>query len=119
MLIAVCCSDERELRLVCSVIAEQAAEVRQNVRTAGFRTEEELWREFAPGRFAAAVVGYGDIKGFLCARRLREEDVDCRVILLDDTERYAIRGFRIHLSDFLLRPLTEQQLRAAVRRILI
>ena len=51
----------------------------------------------------------GDVKGFLCARRLREEDSGCRVILLDDTERYAIRGLRIHLSDFLLRPLAGSQ----------
>ena len=63
-------------------------------------------------------MGYGDVKGFLCARRIREEDKACRVILLDDTERYAIRGLRIHLSDFLLRPLEDERLRMAVRRLL-
>ena len=36
----------------------------------------------------------------------------------DDTERFAIRGLRIHLSGFLLRPLEEERLRTAVRRLL-
>ena len=83
-----------------------------------FIPEEALWRVFQPGRFHGAVVGYGDVRGFLCARRIREEDSACHVVLLDDTERYAIRGLRIHLSDFLLRPVEDERLRAALRRML-
>ena len=40
-----------------------------------------------------------------------------RVVLLDDTDRYAIRGLRIHLTDYLVRPLEEQQFRSAMERI--
>ncbi|MBE7004302.1 MAG: hypothetical protein E7425_08480 [Ruminococcaceae bacterium] len=87
--------------------------------TVPFCSEDELWREFTPGRFRGAVVGFGDVKGFLCARRVREEDSGCRVILLDDTDRYAIRGMRIHLTDFLVRPLEEERFRAAVDRLLL
>ena len=53
------------------------------------------------------------------ARRLREEDRNCRVILLDDTDRYAIRGLRIHLTDFVVRPLEEQRFRSAADRMLM
>ena len=36
------------------------------------------------------------------------------MILLDDTDRYAIRGLRIHLTDYLVRPLEERRFRAAM-----
>jgi len=118
MQIAVCCSDENELRQVSSSIEEVSARFHKYALSVTFPSEGALWRAFRPGLFQAAVVGYGDAAGFLCARRLREEDSACRVILLDDTERYAIRGLRIHLSDFLLRPLEEERLRAALERLL-
>ncbi len=116
--IAVCCADAGEAYRICRITEEQAAVYSVNVASCRFETEEALWRGFEPGRFRCAVVGYGDAKGFLCARRLREEDPGCHVILLDDTDRFAIRGFRIHLTEFLVRPLREQQLRAAIQRVL-
>ncbi len=118
MQIAVCCSDEAELRRIALAVEALSAETGRSAAVAAFPTEGALWREFRPGRFRGAVVGYGDVKGFLCARRIREEDKACRVVLLDDTERFAIRGLRIHLSGFLLRPLEEERLRTAVRRLL-
>ena len=118
MQIAVCCPGEEETGRICRIIEEQASAARKNAETVAFRTEDALWRAFAPGRFSGAVIGYGDVQGFLCARRLREEDRDCRVILLDDTDRYAIRGLRIHLTDYLVRPLEEARFRSAIERLL-
>ena len=117
MQIAVCCPSSEEVRRICSILGELAAAAHKGVETVAFRSEDALWREFEPGKFHGAVVGYGDVKGFLCARRLREEDRACRVILLDDTDRYAIRGLRIHLTDYLVRPLQDRQLRTAMERI--
>ncbi len=113
-----CCPNAREAGEILRLIGEHAARLGIGVGAAPFPTEEELWNVFAPGRFVGAVVGYGDVKGFLCARRIREEDGGCRVILLDDTDRYAIRGLRIHLTDYLVRPVEESRLRAAIRRML-
>ena len=118
MRVAVCCPEARESLRLCQIIEEQAAAEHRSAEAVVFPTEDALWKSFAPGRFRGAVVGYGDVKGFLCARRVREEDGGCRVILLDDTDRYAIRGLRIHLTDYLVRPLEEQRVRAAVRQLL-
>ena len=118
MQVAVCCPEENEVRRICSIVEEQAARAQRNVEALGYCSEDALWRDFRPGRFRGAVVGLGDVKGFLCARRLREADSACRVILLDDTDRYAIRGLRLHLSDLLVRPLEDRRLRAAIERIL-
>lgn len=117
MQIAVCCPSTEEAGRLCRIIDEQAAVTHKNAEAVAFSSEDALWRAFEPGRFSGAVVGYGDVKGFLCARRVREEDSNCRVILLDDTDRYAIRGLRIHLTDYLVRPLEETRFRAAVERI--
>ena len=118
MQVAVCCPDTEEADRICRIIEDTAAEVHQSVEAVAFSSEAALWRAFLPGCFRGAVIGFGDVQGFLCARKLREADSACRVILLDDTERYAIRGLRIHLSDFLLRPLEEARLNAAIMRLL-
>lgn len=117
MRVAVCCSDTNELSRVCTLVERCGAENHIGVEAVAFRREDALWAEFRPGRFQGAVVGYGDVKGFLCARRLRESDSACRVVLLDDTEHYAIRGLRIHLSDFVLRPAEDQRLCSAIGRM--
>ncbi len=117
MQIAVCCPGGEEADRICRMIEEQASAARKNAAAVAFRSEDAFWRAFAPGRFCGAVVGYGDVQGFLCARRVREEDKACRVILLDDTDRYAIRGLRIHITDYLVRPLEEARFRQAAGRL--
>lgn len=57
------------------------------------------------GRFDMAFVGFGGNTGFLQARMLRERDHSCRIILLDDTQQFAVQGVRIHCTDFILRPV--------------
>ena len=117
MQIAVCCPNTEEADRIGRIIEEAAAQVCKSAEAVPFCSEDALWSAFVPGRFYGAVVGYGDVQGFLCARRVREEDRDCRVILLDDTDRYAIRGLRIHLTDYLVRPLEEARFRAAAKRL--
>lgn len=118
MQIAVCCSDENELERVSALIDDLCARTKRKATAVTFRSEDVFWAAFWPGRFHGIIIGYGDVKGFLCARRVREEDSSCRVILLDDTDRYAIRSLRIHLSDYLVRPMEDERLRSAVGRLL-
>ncbi len=118
MQIAVCCPGEQESEWICRMIEARAGETRRNAQAVSFLREAEFWAAFAPGKFRGAVVGWGDVQGFLCARRLREEDGGCGIVLLDDSERYAIRSLRIHAADFLTRPLEESRFRAAVDRLL-
>ncbi len=114
MRVAVCCPETKEALWICNKIEERAAMTHKRAETESFPSENALWQAFSPGRYRGAVIGYGNVKGFLCARRMREEDNGCRVILLDDTDQYAIRGLRIHLTDYLVRPLEENRFCAAV-----
>ncbi len=118
MRFAICSSDENEIGRISSLFRECTAKARSGATALAFRSEDAFFEVFRPGYFRGVVAGYGDVRGFLFARRVREEDSGCRVILLDDTERYAIRGLRIHLSDYLVRPLNEDRLREALERML-
>lgn len=57
------------------------------------------------GSFDIVFLGFGGSRGFYQARLLRERDRNCRIILLDDTQEYAVRCVRLHCTDFILRPV--------------
>ena len=57
------------------------------------------------GRFDIVYLCCGGNAGLCQARQLRERDPDCRIILVDDTQTFAIQGMRLHCTDFILRPV--------------
>lgn len=57
------------------------------------------------GRFELVFLGFGGQSGFLQARLLRERDYRCKIVLMDDTQQFAVQGVRIHCTDFILRPV--------------
>ena len=79
--------------------------------------QEEFRRQFRPNFFRAAVIAYGGVAGFLEVRRAREMDRDCRIVVIDDSERYAIQCCRLHVTDFLIRPVSEAQIFRSMDRI--
>lgn len=69
----------------------------------------------SPDRFAVeregfdiVYMGFGGNAGFYQARLLLERKRACRVILVDDTPDFAVRGMRLHCVDFILRPVCFQ-----------
>ena len=57
------------------------------------------------GRFDIVDLCTGGNAGFCQARQLRERDPECKIILVDDTQAFAVRGKRLHCTDFILRPV--------------
>ncbi len=61
---------------------------------------------FAHGeRFDIVYFCAGGSAGFCQARQLRERDPQCRIILVDDTQEFAVKGMHLHCTDFILRPV--------------
>lgn len=79
---------------------------------------EAFRRQFRPNFFRGVLIGAGDVAGFLEARRVRELDRECRLVVIDDTDRYAIQCHRLHAVDFLIRPLDARQVFRGMDRIL-
>lgn len=84
------------LRQYCSLY-QLPAVIRCFLSPEAFAAREE--------RFDIVYIGFGGATGFLQARRLRERDPECRIVLMDDTQEFIIRCVRIHCSDFILRPV--------------
>ena len=57
------------------------------------------------GRFDIVYLCTGGNAGFYQARQLRERDSQCKIILVDDTQAFAVGGMRLHCTDFILRPV--------------
>lgn len=78
---------------------------------------DAFWEGFGPGIYQGVLVGLGDAAGFLAARRIREQDHSCRLVIVDDSPRFAIHCLRIHAVDFLIRPLDDQRLERSLGRL--
>lgn len=56
--------------------------------------------------FEIIYICFGGAAGFTSAQQLRSKSRSSRIILVDDTKEYAIRGVRLHCTDFILRPVS-------------
>ena len=118
MRVAVCGCTDLETQALCAWIREHCSARGQCVELWPMKDLEQLWGNFSPGTFCGVFLGTGDTAGFLAARRVREEDRSCQVVLIDDTQRYVMQSYRIHVADFLLRPLTRERVEQSMDRLL-
>lgn len=114
MRIAVCGARTVQREQLCRWIVEYAALQGLTVTVARLDTPEQLSLQ-ASGSFQIAYIAYGGIAGFRAARMLRERDKCCRIILIDDTQQYAIAGLRLHFTDFILCPISFEQVVRSMR----
>ena len=71
---------------------------------------------FQAGRsFHLAFLGLGGQEGFLLTRRLWDSDKRCRIVMIDDTAEYAIQGIRLHVSDYIVRPVDFKKVARAMK----
>ena len=78
---------------------------------------EDFRQRFRPDWVRGVIIAAGGVEGFLEARRVRELDRHCRLVVIDDSERYAIQCYRIHAADFLVRPLNASRVFRSLDRI--
>ena len=106
--------ESRNLRDWIADYSQRRAVPMELVWTSG---REDFRQRFRPNCFRGVVIAYGGVAGFLEARRVRELDRDCRLVVIDDTERYAIQCYRFHVTDFLIRPIGAAQVFRSMDRI--
>lgn len=117
MRVAVFASSVAESRCLSDWIAEYSQRRKIPVELSATNGQEEFRRQFRPNRFRGVIIAAGGVNGFLEARRVRELDRDCRLVMIDDSERYAIACYRIHAADFLIRPLNASRFFRSLDRI--
>lgn len=82
---------------------------------APFSDEETLFRSLTLRRCDVVVVALDGADGFLLTRKLREADKNVRLIMVGDAQQYAVMGMRLHISDFIMRPVTFKSLVRAMQ----
>lgn len=111
------CGGARENEQVRGWIEQYCRTCRLPAEIACIRSPEELASRAAPGVFQAAFIGFGDSAGFLAARALRDADRRCQIVLIDDTDRYAIQSLRIHAANFIVRPIQARHIAQSMELI--
>ena len=110
MRIAVCGVSPAETEQLCGMIEGYCCDRGMGAELCPAPCLEVLWERFSPGVWPCVVLGQEDTAGFLAARRLRERDRFCRILLISDTDRFALQSIRLHVTDFILRPVTAPRL---------
>ena len=110
MRIAVCGITPAETEQLCSLIEGYCGGRGLGAEVCPASSLDVFWKNFSPGLWPCIVLGQEDTAGFLAARRLREQDRACRILLISDTDRFALQSIRLHVTDFILRPVSTPRL---------
>lgn len=85
MRLAICGCSPGETRYLCKCIQQYCARTGCSAEIFPIYDMEQFWQGFGPGRYHGVLMGLGDTAGFLAARRIREQDAGCRLVVMDDT----------------------------------
>ena len=110
MRIAVCGISPAETEQLCGLIERYCGDRGLGSELFPASSLDVFWKNFSPGSWPCVVLGQEDTAGFLAARRLREQDRACRILLISDTDRFALQSIRLHVTDFILRPVSTPRL---------
>lgn len=113
MRIAICVKDIREQEALAKWINQYCSVYGRSCVLFALTQPEQLFEENRS--FQVAFLGMGGQDGFLLARRLRDADKNCSIVIIDDTAEYAVKGVRLHASDFIVRPVDFKKVARAMK----
>lgn len=113
MRIAVCIRSAQERELLSRWIGQYCQVYGRDCSLFHAADPEELFREGR--RFDVAFLGLGGPEGVLLVRRLREADKRCAIVMIDDTPENAVKGVRLHVSDYIVRPVDFKKVARAMK----
>lgn len=117
MLNVLCVEDDRQalqqLMALCGRIPEMGA-----VHGAARAGEALAWLEDHPCGLALLDIGLPDTDGITLARKIRERWPGTAIIFVTASPAYAVDAWTIHAEGYILKPATEERLRAEVGHLL-
>lgn len=81
-------------------------------------SEEAFFKLIQNQSVQVAFLGLGGREGLLMTRRLREMDKRCVIVMIDDTSENAVSGVRLHVTDYMVRPIEFKRLVSSMKRVL-
>lgn len=86
-------------------------------KTTIFNTSEEFLAQWTPGGFQLTFVDIylgGEAEGIQIAEAIRREDSQCCVIFTTNSQDFALKGFELRVSDYLVKPIPYEKFEAAM-----
>ena len=90
---------------LCRWIGQVCALYGMEAELAAYSRESTLKEAVSVCRFDVLFLSTDGPEGFLLTRRIRETVPGLRLIFLTDTGRYAVMGVRLHLTDYVVKPV--------------
>ena len=70
-----------------------------------FFDPEPFIQAHASEAFDLTFIGLGGHDGVMTTRRLRSMCRRCQIVMIDDTAEHAVAGMRMHVADYMVRPI--------------
>ncbi len=96
------------LRQYCALYSAEPAILR-------FATAQGFYEAADACRFDALFFAQDGPEGFLAVRGVRERARELPIVFITDTDSYAVHGFRLHLTDYIVRPVEFRHIVRAMR----
>lgn len=106
-MIAIAVDDERPM-LTGLLKAVQASEDIEQVNGFGSCTEALQWIEENTVEVAFLDISMRGMGGIALAEKIQEIQPDCKIIFCTGYSEYAVDAFRIHVSGYLMKPITAE-----------
>jgi DNA-binding LytR/AlgR family response regulator len=112
MRIAVCEDFSPEREAVCAYISQYCQQHSYQVQISAFDTGEVLLGAFSPGAFDLIFLDIylPGISGIEAARKIRESDKDCLLVFITTSEDFALEGFRVFASGYVVKPISPEKM---------
>ena len=115
MWIAICEQNQVQRDQLCSWVWQTCSLYSFEPELTAYRDVQELLDALRLRRFDIILLSADGPEGFLAVRQLRERDRQARIIFLTDTNRYTVMGVRLHLSDYVVKPLEFQRISQSLK----
>jgi len=112
------CEDEIEQQQIIVEMLNNL-EINEKFLVHKFSSGEELIEAYAKSkRFSIILLDMKmkGIDGIKTARRIREYDLNCIIIIITSIVEYAIEGYHVNAFDFILKPVKKEQLNTILKR---
>lgn len=106
-MIAIAVDDERPM-LTVLMNAVQASEDIEHVQGFGSCTEALQWMEENTVDVAFLDISMRGMGGLALAEKIQEIQADCKIVFCTGYSEYAVDAFRIHVSGYLMKPITAE-----------
>ena len=115
MRIAICEQSQTQREQLCSWVWQICGLYGLEPELTAYGASKRLLDDLRLRRFDIILLSADGPEGFLSVRQVREADGRVRIAFLTDTSRYTVMGIRLHLSDYIVKPVEFKQISRCLR----